>query len=161
MTGGRDATTGTGATLRPLEPGDAPAAAALDVSGAPAAWWAEVPTRRGHHALVLDLPHAPAVGVALAVVVLDEAEVHTIAVDPAHRRRGLGAHLLTGLLDDLDRVGVRSVHLEVGRDNLAARALYAGHGFAVVGERPGYYAGGADALLLRRGPAVPEGPPDR
>ena len=38
--------------------------------------------------------------------------------------------------------------LEVGIDNPAALALYAGLGFAKVGMRKGYYSG-TDALVLR------------
>jgi [ribosomal protein S18]-alanine N-acetyltransferase len=82
--------------------------------------------------------------------VLDEAEVHTIAVDPDHRRRGVGGVLLAGLLEALAAREVATVHLEVRADNDAALALYAAHGFVRVGLRPAYYADGTDALLLRR-----------
>jgi ribosomal-protein-alanine N-acetyltransferase len=40
--------------------------------------------------------------------------------------------------------------LEVGEDNTPARRLYARAGFREVGRRPGYYAGGKAALVLRR-----------
>jgi ribosomal-protein-alanine N-acetyltransferase len=46
--------------------------------------------------------------------------------------------------------GARDMHLEVSETNEAARALYAGAGFAVSGRRRGYYADGSDALVLRR-----------
>jgi [ribosomal protein S18]-alanine N-acetyltransferase len=136
--------------VRPLRSDDAPAAAALDVSDGDARTWAAVPGRPGHVALAVDLPDAPTVGVALAVAVLDEAEVHTIAVDPDHRRRGVGGVLLAGLLEALAAREVATVHLEVRADNDAALALYAAHGFVRVGLRPAYYADGTDALLLRR-----------
>ena len=81
-----------------------------------------------------------------------EAEIHTIGVDPAHQRRGIGRALLRGLLtvaDELEAV----VFLEVRTDNKAARALYETEGFAVVGLRKRYYRpSGADAHTMRREP---------
>ena len=49
-------------------------------------------------------------------------------------------------------LGIRPVsvlHLEVAAGNVPAQALYAGLGFVRVGHRPGYYADGSDAWLLR------------
>lgn len=88
-------------------------------------------------------------GFALARVAADEAELLTIAVAPAARRRGLGRQLLARVLTAAAGRGARSVFLEVAADNAPARALYAMAGFAEAGRRRGYY-GGADALVLRR-----------
>lgn len=85
-----------------------------------------------------------------------EAEVHTIAVDPAHHGRGIGTALLADLLAVADARG-GPVHLEVRTDNDAALALYARHGFVRVGLRRGYYQpSGADAWTLTR-PAPADG----
>ncbi|GEL16233.1 ribosomal protein S18-alanine N-acetyltransferase [Pseudonocardia asaccharolytica] len=90
-------------------------------------------------AFVAALPHA-------------EAEIHTIGVDPAHRRRGVGRALLRALLGPADAVGA-TVFLEVRTDNEAARALYEAEGFTVVGLRKRYYRpSGADAHTMRRDP---------
>jgi [ribosomal protein S18]-alanine N-acetyltransferase len=79
-----------------------------------------------------------------------EAEIHTIGVDPAHQRRGIGRALLHGLLAVADEVGA-TVFLEVRTDNDAARALYEAEGFTVVGLRKRYYRpSGADAHTMRR-----------
>lgn len=79
-----------------------------------------------------------------------EAEIHTLGVDPAHRRRGVGACLLGGLLELADAAAA-TVFLEVRTDNVAAIALYQGAGFAVVGLRRNYYRpSGADAHTMRR-----------
>ena len=81
-----------------------------------------------------------------------EAEIHTIGVDPAHQRRGIGRALLRGLLAAADARHA-TVFLEVRTDNEAARALYASEGFAVVGLRRRYYQpSGADAHTMRREP---------
>jgi [ribosomal protein S18]-alanine N-acetyltransferase len=81
-----------------------------------------------------------------------EAEIHTIAVDPAHQRRGIGRELLGGLLAVADAEGA-TVYLEVRTDNEAARALYEAEGFTIVGLRKRYYRpSGADAHTMRREP---------
>jgi ribosomal-protein-alanine N-acetyltransferase len=47
-------------------------------------------------------------------------------------------------------VGARLVALELRRTNLAARSLYERLGFAVIGERKGYYSDtGEDAVEMR------------
>jgi ribosomal-protein-alanine N-acetyltransferase len=79
-----------------------------------------------------------------------EAEIHTIGVDPAHQRRGIGRALLRGLLAVADELGA-TVFLEVRTDNEPARALYEAEGFTVVGLRKRYYRpSGADAYTMRR-----------
>jgi [ribosomal protein S18]-alanine N-acetyltransferase len=81
-----------------------------------------------------------------------EAEIHTIGVDPAHQRRGIGRALLRGLLAVADEAAA-TVFLEVRTDNDAARALYEAEGFTVVGLRKRYYRpSGADAHTMRREP---------
>ena len=98
----------------------------------------------------VDLPD----GFAIGRVILDEAEVLTIAVDPAARRKGVGKRLLTGLLDTMALTGATTVHLEVAADNTPARALYIAAGFAEIGRRKGYYQSPegtrVDALVMRR-----------
>lgn len=79
----------------------------------------------------------------------DEAYVQTIAVAPAHQRRGLGADLLQRLLDDAARRGIPRVGLEVRVDNAPAIAMYERFGFARVAVRKRYYQpSGTDALVM-------------
>jgi ribosomal-protein-alanine N-acetyltransferase len=80
----------------------------------------------------------------------DEAFVQTMAVAPAYQGRGLGAVLLTDLLDEAARRGQPRTLLEVRADNEPAQRLYARHGFRKVGVRRGYYPGGVDAWVLER-----------
>ncbi len=93
---------------------------------------------------------APTGGMILARVAADEAEVLTLAVDPAVRRHGLGRALLGQALATARQRGASAIFLEVASGNSAARALYAGAGFVTVGHRRGYYQGGGDALVLRQ-----------
>lgn len=93
-------------------------------------------------------------GFALSRVVADEAELLTLATDPAHRRQGVAAALLAEIESTVRRRGATCQFLEVAADNVAARALYAAAGYAQTGRRAGYYArderGRVDALLLSK-----------
>jgi len=84
---------------------------------------------------------------------LDEAEILTFAVAPAHRRRGLARRMLSTHLVSLVETGVAGLFLEVDTGNAPARALYASLGFTMVGERTAYYrsagARPSAALVLR------------
>jgi ribosomal-protein-alanine N-acetyltransferase len=88
------------------------------------------------------------VGYAGAARVGTEAEIHTLAVDPAHQRRGIGRALLRAILD---HAAGSTVFLEVRTDNESAIALYRSEGFVVIGTRRRYYRpSGADAFTMRR-----------
>lgn len=88
-------------------------------------------------------------------VVGDEAQILNLAVHPDDRRTGLGRELVRLVLDDAHEVGAASVSLEVRHDNAAARALYAGFGFAPRGLRKHYYGRNEHATIMtvRLGPA--------
>jgi ribosomal-protein-alanine N-acetyltransferase len=68
-----------------------------------------------------------------------EAEILTIAVDPAHRGRGHGRQLMEETSRRLYRDRIEALFLEVEETNRAALALYRSLGFEKVGERAGYY----------------------
>ncbi|HTQ13297.1 MAG TPA: ribosomal protein S18-alanine N-acetyltransferase [Rhizomicrobium sp.] len=96
---------------------------------------------------------APA-GFVLARVAAQEAEILTLAVAPGARRKGLGGLLMEAAAARARASGARAMFLEVGADNMAARALYRRLGFTEAGRRKGYYAAGAgggalDALVLK------------
>lgn len=93
---------------------------------------------------------APNGGMILARVAADEAEVLTLAVDPAVRRHGLGRALLERAMATARQRGAMAAFLEVASGNAPARALYAAASFVMVGRRNGYYPDGGDALVLRR-----------
>lgn len=98
----------------------------------------------------------PDLGAGLLVLrcVVDEAEILTIGVAPAARRRGLAQALLHAGIDGLRARGVEKLFLEVADDNVAAIALYKVKGFAETGRRAGYYRNPdgtrTDALILAR-----------
>ena len=84
-------------------------------------------------------------GFSLARIAADEAEILTIAVAAAFRRRGVGQALLRAQCAQLAAAGVRALFLEVEQSNAAALALYRQMAFEPVGARPGYYKHPAQA----------------
>jgi ribosomal-protein-alanine N-acetyltransferase len=86
------------------------------------------------------------------------AEVISLGVDPAYRRRGVAAALLDYSLDRLAANGVRVVELMVSVENAGAIRFYRRFGFRRVREVAGYYGRGHAGLAMRRGlPARPRG----
>lgn len=84
------------------------------------------------------------------------ADLQTLAVVPAFRRRGVARQLLDELLRRARSRGCRECLLEVRVGNQAARAVYPAAGFAEIARRDGYYSDGESALVLRAVLAEPE-----
>jgi len=93
------------------------------------------------------------VGFVIARSIAGEAEIVSIGVHPAWRRRGIGAALLADAVARSAALGAAAVFLEVGEDNPSAIALYLSAGFETVGRRPDYYrrktSGLIAALIMR------------
>ncbi|SEN28962.1 ribosomal-protein-alanine N-acetyltransferase [Pseudorhodobacter antarcticus] len=103
-------------------------------------------------------------GFVMGRVVLEVAEVLTLAVDPEARRVGVARALMLGFHDVARGMGAQEAFLEVAADNVAAITLYQSLGYAQVGRRRGYYAvAGAvalDGLVMQRalsGQRLPQG----
>jgi len=98
--------------------------------------------------------HKSAAGFVLVRTAANEAEILTVAVDAASRRRGVGRTLMEEAIRRLYAERVGSLFLEVDSGNGAAVALYQSLEFVAVGERSGYYAQDArparGALVMRR-----------
>ena len=82
--------------------------------------------------------------------VLDEAEIHEVAVHVNHRRNGVATLLVDAFLREAHRRGATICRLEVRRTNESAIKFYRQRGFEPRGLRPAYYADGEDALLLQQ-----------
>lgn len=144
-------------TLRPIGPFDLDCVAALH-----AASFVDDPWSASAIAAILATPGsfgilaisgAGPAGFLLGRVAADEAEILSIGVVPAMRRRGVARRLIAAAAAEAAQSGARRLFLEVAADNRAARALYLREGFAQVGRRPSYYRRGAgrmDALILAR-----------
>jgi ribosomal-protein-alanine N-acetyltransferase len=79
------------------------------------------------------------IGFVLVRAVADEAEILTIAVLPSVQGKGHGRRLMEEVCRRLYADRVRSLFLEVDRDNAPAVRLYRSLRFEVIGERKGYY----------------------
>lgn len=89
-------------------------------------------------------------GFILCRAIAGDAEILTLAVAPAARRRGTGRALVEAAAGVAGTLGAETLFLEVAHDNATALALYDAAGFSRVGLRRGYYASGADAVVMRR-----------
>jgi ribosomal-protein-alanine N-acetyltransferase len=91
------------------------------------------------------------VGHAVTSSVGDIAELQRIAVAESHRRRGVAAGLLAGVIEAARRTPADRLLLEVREDNPTALALYADQGFVEIDRRQRYYADGTTAVVMRKG----------
>jgi ribosomal-protein-alanine N-acetyltransferase len=142
--------------LEPTTAEDAPALAVVHARAFDHGWRAEeiAALIRSPGGLGLCVREADTVlGFVLVRAIAGQAEILTLAVEPAARRRGIARALITAAMAAARAAGAEAMFLEVAADNAAALGLYAAAGFADVGVRPGYYrreTGAADARVLRR-----------
>ena len=139
--------------IRPAEPADAPRLAELEriCFSDP---WSPAGLREmisaPHSITLVALVGNAIAGYAIARHAADSGEILNLAVDPHHRRAGIGDRLIDGLLLGLRSRKVREVYLEVRESNGPARALYKDKVFTVAGMRRAYYRYPTeDALVLR------------
>ncbi len=72
-------------------------------------------------------------------VVLDEAYITNIVIDPKFRRMGAAKLILDKLCFEAQTLGTAFISLEVRESNLAAIGLYKQKGFTPVGFRKNFY----------------------
>ncbi len=82
-------------------------------------------------------------------IVVDEAEIITIGVNPEMRRNGIASAMIGIIEKTLKNQGVKKIFLEVASNNIAAQKLYENSGFVRAGLRPKYYDG-VDAILMSK-----------
>ncbi len=88
------------------------------------------------------------VGYCGAYVILDEADINQVAVEPSCRNKGIGRKMMEVLLQKLKRAGANAVTLEVRRSNETAIALYESLGFVTEGIRKNFYEKPAEDGLI-------------
>jgi ribosomal-protein-alanine N-acetyltransferase len=145
-------------TITPIAPSDLPRLALIHAACFARSWSANTLDELLKSPGIIAF--AASAGFVLARVASDEAEILTLAVLSAARRKGLGRSLVLKAAEQAAAQGARAMFLEAGADNAAALALYAGLGFAEVGRRASYYGPEQDAIVLRAGlPLRPLGIP--
>lgn len=81
---------------------------------------------------------------------LEEGEIHKIAVSETSRRQHIGHRLLDHALTFLKNEGISSCFLELRASNQAAQQLYQSFGFQPCGRRKKYYnSPDEDAIIMR------------
>ena len=86
-------------------------------------------------------------GIALAG---DVADIHTLTVVAAYRRRGIASEMLRTLEEWAMSKKVKAIMLEMREGNSQAQPLYEKHGYSVISRRDNYYAPGIHALIMRK-----------
>jgi ribosomal-protein-alanine N-acetyltransferase len=82
-------------------------------------------------------------------LILEEAHITILAVNPQYHRQGMGAALLCSLIKTARDRNLERATLEVRASNLAAISLYEKFGFKTAGRRRRYYKDNdEDALIL-------------
>lgn len=87
-------------------------------------------------------------GFAVFQLAAGEASLYALNVDPAARRKGVGAALLAGALEALKAEGAGQCFLEVRAANAPALALYRRLGFSSAGVRRGFYRDPPDDAVV-------------
>jgi [ribosomal protein S18]-alanine N-acetyltransferase len=106
---------------------------------------------RHPESLVLTARAAGAVaGFAIMRYADDVAHLNLLAVDPAHRRRGIAKRLMTWLEETASTAGTFIIGLELRATNEAAFAFYSALGYRELGRVPGYYQGVEAAIRMAR-----------
>jgi ribosomal-protein-alanine N-acetyltransferase len=80
----------------------------------------------------------------------DVAHLNLLAVDPEHRRRGVGRKLMLWLEETALTAATYIIGLEMRATNQAAYAFYTGLGYRELERVPGYYQGVEHAIRMSR-----------
>ncbi|PIT69612.1 ribosomal protein S18-alanine N-acetyltransferase [Bartonella tribocorum] len=92
-------------------------------------------------------------GFCLCRLILDEAEIITIAVHPHYRQKGIGTLLIDHTIHYLQDKRAIKLFLEVESSNLSALNLYQRFEFQKISERLAYYPsknGRGDAIIMQK-----------
>jgi ribosomal-protein-alanine N-acetyltransferase len=90
------------------------------------------------------------VGFLVAHDIAGEWELENVAVEEEWRQFGIGAFLISSLINEAGQSHARFIFLEVRESNSAARRLYEKCGFEQYGRRRSYYSDPPEDALLYR-----------
>jgi ribosomal-protein-alanine N-acetyltransferase len=89
-------------------------------------------------------------GDAISRIVEGKAELASMATHPSCRRRGVAEVLLEETVRRIKARGILQIDLEVRKTNFIGQRFWKKMGFAIIGEQPGFYGDGEDALKMRK-----------
>ena len=91
------------------------------------------------------------VGCVACYVAADEGEIDSVVVKKEARKCGIGGKMLHFLHEEVEKIGVHYLFLEVRESNLPAQRLYEKMGYENVGKRPKFYQNPQeDAYIYKR-----------
>ena len=97
-------------------------------------------------------------GYCAALIVMDDLEIHRIAVRESGRRQGAGSALISETLRRMANKGAKNVYLDVRNSNIGAQRFYEKFWFKETGGRRDYYENPReDALVMSRSIKVLKG----
>lgn len=102
------------------------------------------------HQIVLE-EEGKIIGYAIYWIMFEQAQLASIAVDPAFRRKHYGQLLLDTAIDQAQKKGVELFSLEVRVGNTPAKTMYEKRGFVGLHTSKHYYSDGEDALVMGLG----------
>jgi [ribosomal protein S18]-alanine N-acetyltransferase len=107
---------------------------------------------RGTFGLIAEAPQP--VAMMVFRVLYEQADIITLAVEPAFRRQGIGRELLARAMAESAALGASKMFLDVEDGNVTAVQLYEKYGFSVIHRRKHYYrqkdGSFTDALVMTR-----------
>jgi len=129
-------------SVEPMRRADVPSVSAIERRCYPTPWhenayYTEL-TNRSACYLVARLD-GQVVGYAGMWVIMDEAHITTLAVDPPHQGKKIGERLLQAMLEEAILHGATRATLEVREHNYKAQNLYRKYGFREAAIRKNYY----------------------
>lgn len=136
-----------------IAPSDFNAVYSIEKKAYPIPWSEKIMTSmvKGDEYKVKITYYDKVIAYVFVMVVLDEATILNITVDPDHQGKGLGRKLLQYVKAELNQKGIVSIFLEVRESNRSALALYESEGFHEIDVRKNYYPtknGREDAIIM-------------
>lgn len=150
-------------TIRRMTLADVDAVAAIEAATFPTPWTRDAFVQEMSNVAARYLvaeEDGVVIGFAGAWIILDESHITNIAVQEAHRGKGVGRQLTAALLQYLSNLGAAYATLEVRKSNLIAQRLYQGLGFIKLGVRKRYYEDNGEDALLMVCASMPDADPD-
>lgn len=139
-------------SIEPMRVSDVDAVRAIDARCYPSPWYknaylTELSNRSASYIVAREGENI--VGYAGQWIIMDEAHITTLAVDPSRQGRKIGERLLLALIDEALYQNASHITLEVRESNRIAQSLYRKYGFEATALRKNYYTDtGENAVVM-------------
>lgn len=90
------------------------------------------------------------IGYIVGQIKKDSAEIVSLAIKPAWRRKGVGTAFINYLIDHFKKNGYREIFLRTRTKNKFVISFYQNIGFKIIKIIKNYYRNGDDAYLMKK-----------